>query len=175
MPSNQQQIIEQAKFTYSPLGKAFEKETKTIKDQGEKQIEAIQDNKKQLTNTQELTIKNIIPENILNDEVKKEMDKISRIEKTVGREKLAYKARGYTYSFQNFQTIRTFGRDIYNGEITLKEADEDQANLLVEIMNFKKKTKPQDQEKKNRKKKDVLKNLYNFFEGREKVLNAFDS
>ena len=29
--------------------------------------------------------------------------------------------------------------------------------------------------KQNRKKKDVLKNLYNFFEGREKVLNAFDS
>ena len=28
LPSNQQQIIEQAKFTYSPLGKAFEKETK---------------------------------------------------------------------------------------------------------------------------------------------------
>ena len=32
LPSNQQQIIEQAKFTYSPLGKAFEKQTKTIKD-----------------------------------------------------------------------------------------------------------------------------------------------
>ena len=29
--------------------------------------------------------------------------------------------------------------------------------------------------KKNQKKKDVLKNLYKFFEGREKVLNAFDS
>ena len=28
----QQQIIEQAKFTYSPLGKAFEKQTKTIED-----------------------------------------------------------------------------------------------------------------------------------------------
>ena len=25
LPSNQQQIIEQAKFTYSPLGKAFKK------------------------------------------------------------------------------------------------------------------------------------------------------
>ena len=36
LPSDQQQIIEQAKFTYSPLGKAFEKETKTIEDQGEK-------------------------------------------------------------------------------------------------------------------------------------------
>ena len=39
LPSNQQQISEQAKFTYSPLGKAFEKQTKTIKDQGEKQNE----------------------------------------------------------------------------------------------------------------------------------------
>ena len=37
LPSNRQQIIEQAKFTYSPLGKAFEKQTKAIEDQGEKQ------------------------------------------------------------------------------------------------------------------------------------------
>ena len=43
LPSNQQQMIEQAKFTYSPLGKAFEKQTKTIKEQREKQIKAIQD------------------------------------------------------------------------------------------------------------------------------------
>ena len=32
LPSNQQQIIEQAIFTYSPLGKALEKHTKTIED-----------------------------------------------------------------------------------------------------------------------------------------------
>ena len=43
LPSNQQQIIEQAKFTYSPLGKAFEKQIKTIEDQRQKQIKAIQD------------------------------------------------------------------------------------------------------------------------------------
>ena len=43
LPSNQQQIIEQAKFTYSPLGKPFEKQIKTIEDQGQKQIKAIQD------------------------------------------------------------------------------------------------------------------------------------
>ena len=36
LPSNQQQIIEQAKFTFSPLEKAFEKQIKTIEDQGEK-------------------------------------------------------------------------------------------------------------------------------------------
>ena len=43
IPSNQQQIIEQAKFTYSPLGKAFEKQIKTIEDQGKKQIDALAD------------------------------------------------------------------------------------------------------------------------------------
>ena len=43
LPSNQQQIIEQAKFTYSPLGKAFEKQIKTIEDQGQKQVDALKD------------------------------------------------------------------------------------------------------------------------------------
>ena len=32
LPSDQSRIIEQAKFTYSPLGKAFEKQTKTIEE-----------------------------------------------------------------------------------------------------------------------------------------------
>ena len=42
LPSNQQQIIEQAKFTYSPLGKAFDKQIKTIEDQGKKQVDALE-------------------------------------------------------------------------------------------------------------------------------------
>ena len=41
LPSNQREIIEQTKFLYSLLRKAFEKRTKTIEDQGEKQIKAI--------------------------------------------------------------------------------------------------------------------------------------
>ena len=32
LPSNQKQITEQAKFTYSPLGKPFEKQIKTFED-----------------------------------------------------------------------------------------------------------------------------------------------
>ena len=38
---NQKQIIEQAKFIYSPSEKAFEIKTKTMEDQGKKQIDAI--------------------------------------------------------------------------------------------------------------------------------------
>ena len=41
LPSNQKQITEQAKFTYFPLGKAFEKQIKTIEDQGKKQIDTL--------------------------------------------------------------------------------------------------------------------------------------
>ena len=41
LPSSNQKIIEQARFTYSPLEKAFEKQIKTIKDQREKQVEAL--------------------------------------------------------------------------------------------------------------------------------------
>ena len=36
LPSNQQQIIQQDKFNYSTLGKALEKQIKTIEDQGKK-------------------------------------------------------------------------------------------------------------------------------------------
>ena len=49
---NQKQIIEQTKFTYSPFRKAIEKQIKTIeiknqdRDQGEKQIKAIQNQEK---------------------------------------------------------------------------------------------------------------------------------
>ena len=47
---NQKQVIEQAKFTlqnlltkftYSPFRKAFEKQTKTIEDQGKEQVEGL--------------------------------------------------------------------------------------------------------------------------------------
>ena len=113
----------------------------------------------------------MIPKNALNnDEAKKELDKIREIEKNVDREKLIYKTNKYKYSFKNFQTIKTFGQDICEGKITIKEADEYQADLLVEIMNFKKNTKPRSQEKKQEK-EIVLKNLYKFWEGREKILD----
>ena len=80
------------------------------------------------------------------------LKKKKKIEKTVDREKLVYKTNEYTYSFENFQTIKTFGKDIYDGTITLKEVNECQANLLAEIIDFKRKTKPKSPKRKRRKK-----------------------
>ena len=42
LPLQQHKIIEETKFTYSLLGKAFKKQTKTIEKQGEKQIKSLQ-------------------------------------------------------------------------------------------------------------------------------------
>ena len=51
--------------------------------------------------TQKLTIKDVVPENKLSEEVKNELHKI-KIEKTIDRENLYYKTNKYTFNFQNF-------------------------------------------------------------------------
>ena len=73
LPSNQRQIIEQAKFTDFPLGKALKKQRKSIEDQGEKQIKAIEDLGKQLVESNELVEKDF---NIDRDGVPLEKQKI---------------------------------------------------------------------------------------------------
>ena len=51
LPSNQQQIIEQAKFTYSPLGKDFEKQIKKIEDKVQKKNGSLKKRKRSDTNS----------------------------------------------------------------------------------------------------------------------------
>ena len=55
LPSNQQEMIEQTKFTDSPLTKAFDKQIKTIEDQGKKQVDALNT----LKSDNKITIKKI--------------------------------------------------------------------------------------------------------------------
>ena len=38
LPSNKQQIMEQARFTYSPLGKTFQKQIKQLKIEGQNRL-----------------------------------------------------------------------------------------------------------------------------------------
>ena len=92
LPSNQQQIIEQAKFTYSPLGNAFKKQTKTIEDKGEKQIKAIQDNRKQLVSDDYCKNKLLIPKEreIFKDIYHKRLDKIEELNNKIDYDNLKY-------------------------------------------------------------------------------------
>ena len=79
LPSNQQQIIQQAKFNYSPLGNAVEKQIKTIEDQRGKQVvtlESLKDSDKKLR-----PIKDFIPTENLNPEIINEIKRIKELEK----------------------------------------------------------------------------------------------
>ena len=89
LPSSNQQIIEQARLTYSPLGKAFNKQIKTIEKQGKKQVDAL--NTLKSDNNQKLQIKNenIIPKSVFaSDEAKEEINRILNIEKKCRQRKI---------------------------------------------------------------------------------------
>ena len=113
LPSNQQQIIEQARFTYSPLGKAFEKQAKTIEDQREKQIKAIQDQGKLKTITKygydaEDTPLISKQKEIFNELVDERNKIISDLDKKVNRDDLIYRYKGNTsdLSFKGFEKVK---------------------------------------------------------------------
>ena len=73
LPSNQQQIIQQAKFNYSSLGKALEKQVKTIKDQGEKQVDALKISYEKLP-----SIKDFVPTEKFNPEIINEIKELKK-------------------------------------------------------------------------------------------------
>ena len=96
LPSNQQQIVEHSKFTYSTLGKAFEKQIKTIEDQGEKQIKAIQDQgqvkaiKKYGYDAEDTPFISKQKE-IFNELVDERLEKITNLDKKVNSDDLIYR------------------------------------------------------------------------------------
>ena len=117
LPSNQQQIIEQAKFTYSPLGKAFEKQKKTIEDQGKKQVKAIQDNK-QLVNIDNDDYKDKLllskETEIFKDIYNKRLDKLEELNNKIDYNNLKYVvvSSGDEYNFNNLDDPLTFLNNI---------------------------------------------------------------
>ena len=150
LPSNQQQIIEQAKFTYSPLGKAFEKQIKTIEDKGQKQIDALESLKPK---EQTKSIEEIFLEGYDSVEIKNELNKIKEYEKKVNRDNMIYYSSKEPFDFRMFKTIRSFGDDIYSSKITINEADQEQSDLVEYILNFNNKTRPKNKDDKKKQKK----------------------
>ena len=66
-------------------------------------------------------MKDVIPENPISKKAKNKLKKIKQIEKTVDREHLYDTTKKYTFDFQYFRTISTFGRDIFNGKLRKKK------------------------------------------------------
>ena len=130
LPSNQQQIIEQIKFTDSPLGEAFEKQTKAIKDHGKKQVEALENLKpiersKAKTDGESLEQK----EEIYNKLLDKKLDEIQELNKNIDYKYLNYifttNASG-SINFIRYKGPFSLFKNIRDGDISLEMAEEDQ-------------------------------------------------
>ena len=142
LPSNQRQIIEQVKFTYSPLGKAFEKQTKTIEDQGKKQVKAIQD--KQIVNINnnddDYEDKLLLSKEreIFKDTYNKRLDKTGELNNKIDYNNLKYAVvnSGKTFDFSNLKDPLTLLNGIKKGEISLEEAKNNQQNYLNHLNNI---------------------------------------
>ena len=138
LPSNQQQIIKQVRFTDSPLGKVFEKKTKTIEDQGQKQVKALQNLKpkeqaKPIGNNQsKATI-------IFNDLINKGKEIMSQLHDSVDYNNLNFEYVGPTkdVSFYEYMDSKELFNAIKNSQIKFNELKNKQNEFLNKLNNIK--------------------------------------
>ena len=172
LPSNQQQIIQQAKFNYSPLGKAIEKQRKTIEDHGKKQVEAIQDNK-QLVNINKDDYKDKLllskEREILRDISNKRLNKIEEMDNEIDYDNLDYVvlSKDMEYNFSIEKDPISLLKAIKEGEISLKEAKARQKNYLHYLNIIRKGYKNSVQRK-------TLSNIENHFNARENAIKFIE-
>ena len=155
-------VIQKAKFEYSPLGKVFDKgldesdkkegllkRLKNIESKNEQQLDAIKDQgKKQLQILAKKTnqvddFKNVFFRDKLNSEAKKAYDEIKEQSKKIDYTKLVCigSSTKHHYSFSIYLDLKTFPESLYNGNLSLKVAKLKQGNMEHEITNQKKKRK----------------------------------
>ena len=75
-PLDQRGVIEQAKFAYSALEVAFEKQRKAIERTRKKQVEAIEVLDPEKKNQKLKSIEGLFPKEMRNDKIKNEIDEI---------------------------------------------------------------------------------------------------
>ena len=170
-PSNQQQIIEQTKFTNSPLGKAFEKQTKTIEDQGKQQIKTIQDNKQQLINNDDYKDKLLLSKErkIFKDIYNKRLDKIEKLNNKIDYNNLKHVvvSSGDEYSFSKLDNPIAPLNNIKKGKISLEEAKEQQKNYYDYLNTIRRGNK-------NANQKRILANINNHFNARNSAIKFIE-
>ena len=155
LQANQQQIIKQAKFTYPLLEKAFEKQIKTIEDQGQKQIKALQDQGqvkkiKKYTYDDEDTPLISKRKEIFNERADERLEKITELDKKVNYDDLIYKYKGKPadVKFSQFDNAFSLLDKIIDDKISLTNAKNNQENFRLDLNEVKKGKKNVDQKRK---------------------------
>ena len=171
LPSNQQQIIQQAKFNYSPLGKALEKQRKTIEDQGKKQVKAIQDKKQIFHKDDDYKDKLLLSREreIFKDIYNKRLDKIEELSNKIDYNNLKYVTinNNTTHNFSDITDPITFLNEIKNGKVSLEEAKNRQKHYLYYLNIIRKGNKNPIQRK-------TLSNIENHFNARNSAIKFIE-
>ena len=127
------------------MGKAFEKQIKTIEDQGEKEIKAIQDQgqlktiKKYDYDVEDTSFISKQKE-IFNKFVDERREKITDLDKKVNSDDLIYRHKGNTadVKFDEFDNALNIINKIQNGEIELKDVKNNQEKFKSYLGEIKK-------------------------------------
>ena len=167
LPSNQQQIIEQIKFTYSPLGKAFDKQIKTIEDQGKKQVDALKKLKtKEIKPIEDKSNNQLKAATIFNEPISKRKELMNKLYDSVDYNNLKFEYVGSTedVSFYEYMGSKELFNSIRDNKTGFSEARNKQNDFLNKLTNIKIGRKTLEQEK-------TINNLQRFYVSRKEVIN----
>ena len=168
-PSNQQQIMEQARFTCSPLRKAIEKQIKTIEGQGQKQIDALEKFKPK----EEIKLTEHNPNNqprakiILNDFINKRKELMNELYSSVYYNSLNFKyvdPKNDVVSFYEYRDSIELFDVIINSQIEFADVKNKQNEFSNKLSSIK-------VGKKTSKQKEMINNTQSFYNAREEVIN----
>ena len=91
--------MEQAKFAYSPLGKALEKQTKIFKVQRQKRVKALEVLKPDENKEDTKSIVGLFPIDMRTNEIKNEINDIKKWESKTKRKDLKIETNIYIYIY----------------------------------------------------------------------------
>ena len=78
----------------------------------------------------------------MRNEIKYEIYEIKNWENKIKQKDLRYETNRYRYDIQQSETVRSFGDSVYNGKISIDEAEMEQTNLVENIVDFSNKSRP---------------------------------
>ena len=165
--------MEEAKFRYFLLVKAFEKQIKIIEEQGKKYVEVLKVLKAEENKEGIKSVEGIFPKEMRTNEIKNEIDDFKKWGEKLKTKDLIYKANKYKFEFQQYEIIRSFSESISTGTVNISEAEIDQSSLLKCLVEFSKRSRPKIAEGKD--KKNTSEKVNALFEGQELILNASKS
>ena len=152
------------------MGKAFDKQIKTIKDQGKKQVDALEnlkpkEEKKRIEDKSINKSRSVI---IFNEIINKRKELMSELYDSIDYNNLKFEYVGSTNDvrFYEYKDSRDFFNAIKNNQSKFSQKKNKENEFLNKLSNIKRGKKTPEQ-------RELIDNLKRFYSSREEVINFF--